>query len=185
MSSQGPSPSHAQSSSLKMDNDKTVKTMSSRLLTMKFIQRAAASSTNHEPVLSSPEPGNKRRRVSRDAHVSVPSRIDDAMVRAAQENERLKEIAGRENLERLALSAGDSHWVLQLPGQKSQASSPAPARLRIVEVGYAQLDASDDVAEAPGRRSFNAPQPPEGETSKGGSVCVLSPCHRQPGRELS
>lgn len=139
------------------------KSMSSRLLTMKFMQRAAASSPTTSP--SPDEPSPKRRRT--DSNSSTPSRInvdslaDRTAVLAALASEESKRQAA---LEKQAAEAGDTRWVLSFEDQRLVAAS-SPLALRIVQAGFANIDSSsseiriteDDLEDKPvmvGRRSF-------------------------------
>jgi len=140
------------------------KSMSSRLLTMKFMQRAAASSSPSTPATTD-EPSPKRRRT--DSNSSTPSRInvdslaDRTAVQAALASEESKRQAA---LEKQAAEAGDTRWVLSFEDQKIIAAS-SPLALRIVQAGFANIDSSpseiriaeDDLEDRPvmvGRRSF-------------------------------
>jgi hypothetical protein len=139
------------------------KSMSSRLLTMKFMQRAAAASSPTSP--SSPdEPSSKRRRTdtnSSPSRINVDALADRTAVQAALASEEAKRQAA---LEKQAAEAGDTRWVLSFEDQKLLAAS-SPLTLRIVQAGFANLDSSpseiriaeDDLEDKPvmvGRRSF-------------------------------
>ncbi|KAI0527776.1 hypothetical protein F5B22DRAFT_3609 [Xylaria bambusicola] len=128
----------------------TPKTMSSRLLTMKFMQRAAASSPASTPSTPpSQDESNKRRKV---AHNDTPPQnvdtlVNQAAIRAAiAEEEKKVESAIIKRAEEL----GDARWVLDIPSQKK--GHPAPAPLKVVQVGFADIDSFDatenDVDEA-------------------------------------
>src|SRR4051794_26875518 len=89
------------------------KSMSSRLLTMKFMQRAAASGS---PTTSTPptpdEPSPKRRKKdsdspSRPKKINIDELADQRAVQAALEAEEAKRQAA---LERQAADAGDTKW---------------------------------------------------------------------------
>ena len=140
------------------------KSMSSRLLTMKFMQRAANSS----PSVSSPstpeQPSLKRRRTDSEASPSranIDSLADRAAVQAALANEEAKRQLA---LEKQAAEAGDTRWVLSFEDQKHSTVAPG-LTLRVVQTGFATLDTSpsqtrhmdDDIEDVPvmvGRRSF-------------------------------
>ncbi|CAL3968836.1 unnamed protein product [Diplocarpon coronariae] len=139
------------------------KSMSSRLLTMKFMQRAAHSSLSAAP--STPEePAQKRRRTdsaSTPGKVDVDILADRKAVEAALASEEAKRQAA---LEKQAIEAGDTRWVLSFEDQCHSAPSPILA-LRVVQTGFANLDASpsqarflddssEDVPTTIGRRSF-------------------------------
>lgn len=140
------------------------KAMSSRLLTMKFMQRAAASPTSPSP--STPEePPNKRRKKGGDSSpstFSVDALADQrAVQKALAEEEAIRQVA----LERQAAEAGDTRWVLSFEDDSRLAVFPTLA-LRVVQTGYANLDSISpyqvrSVDEEPedkpimvGRRSF-------------------------------
>ncbi|KAI1267361.1 hypothetical protein F5Y18DRAFT_336155 [Xylariaceae sp. FL1019] len=142
----------------------TPKTMSSRLLTMKFMQRAAAStpSSSAPSTPTSNDKSNKRRKIS---HQSAPEEVDtdslvnQAAIRVAMEEEEKK---SHEALLKRADELGDAHWVLDLPAPATKRPTQSP--LNIIQVGYAQIDASDpsnnnDLEEphnsAPAIRRFN------------------------------
>jgi len=137
--------------------------MSSRLLTMKFMQRAAASSPTTSA--SPDEPSPKRRKT--DSNISTPSKInvdslaDRTAVQAALASEEAKRQAA---LEKQAADAGDTRWVLSFEDQRLLAAS-SPLGLRIVQTGFANIDSSqseirieeDGLEDKPvmvGRRSF-------------------------------
>ncbi|TVY75603.1 hypothetical protein LSUE1_G008011 [Lachnellula suecica] len=113
------------------------KSMSSRLLTMKFMQRAANTSPSSSP--STPdEPPNKRRKKDTDSpsKFNVDALADQRAVQKALADEEAKRQAV---LERQAAEAGDTRWVLSFEDQKQVAASSALA-LRVVQTGYANLD---------------------------------------------
>lgn len=141
------------------------KSMSSRLLTMKFMQRAANTSPSSRGPPTPEEPSPKHRK--KDSNPSTPTKFnvdalaDRSAIQAALADEEAKRQAA---LERQAAELGDTRWVLSFEDQKSIAASPALA-LRVVQTGFAHLDASpvkvryiaDDLEEKPamvGRRSF-------------------------------
>ncbi|KAG4440112.1 hypothetical protein IFR05_004409 [Cadophora sp. M221] len=142
------------------------KSMSSRLLTMKFMQRAAHSSPTAASPLSPDEPSPKRRRTD-SSSTSTPSKVnvealaDKKAIQAALAGEEAKRQAA---LEKQAAEAGDTRWVLSFEDQQHSAPSPVLA-LRVVQTGFANLDASpsqprftdeeqEDQAPMVGRRSF-------------------------------
>jgi len=131
---------------------------------MKFMQRAAASSSPATPTTPD-EPSPKRRRT--DSNSSTPTRInvdslaDRTAVQAALASEEAKRQAA---LEKQAAEAGDTRWVLSFEDQKHVADS-SPLTLRIIQAGFAHIDSSpseiriaeDDLEDKPvmvGRRSF-------------------------------
>ncbi|KUI56293.1 hypothetical protein VP1G_03558 [Cytospora mali] len=119
----------------------TPKSASQRLLTMKFMQRAAAAAPPSAP--STPaadhEPSSKRRKTSGRASLGTPETqsyvIDHRAAQAALEEEERKRQA---LVAKHAEALGDSHWVLdaaKLPGAQ-QGGAP----LKIVQVGFSQID---------------------------------------------
>ncbi|KAK3692245.1 hypothetical protein B0T22DRAFT_8244 [Podospora appendiculata] len=143
-----------------MEKSATPKTMSSRLMTMKFMQRGAVAAATAAATEAAKSPGtpvkededgsaSKRRKV---ADASVPSTpktpvlYDQKALQAALEEEDKKRKAA---IERRAAELGDSHWVL--PGAFSTPKNGSRLSLNVVEVGFAQIDyptapgASEDV----------------------------------------
>lgn len=137
------------------------KAMSSRLLTMKFMQRAAASPTASPT--ASDEPSPKRRRTdskSTPSKYNVDALADQRAIQAAMASEEAKrQIA----IEKQAAEAGDTRWVLSFEDQKHVAAS-STLSLRIIQAGFANIDADttsvkylDEEEDKPvivGRRSF-------------------------------
>ncbi|TVY41573.1 hypothetical protein LOCC1_G004227 [Lachnellula occidentalis] len=113
------------------------KSMSSRLLTMKFMQRAAVSPPSSP---STPdEPPSKRRKKGAEStptKFNVDALADQRAIQKALADEEAKRQAA---LERQAAEAGDTRWVLSFEDQKQTAASSALA-LRVVQTGYANLD---------------------------------------------
>ncbi len=134
--------------------------MSSRLLTMKFMQRAA-----HTPPTptAADEPSPKRRKTdpasSLPAKFNVDALADRSAIQAAIASEDAKREAA---LEKQAAEAGDTRWGLSFEEQKQLSASPSTI-LRVVPTGFANLDASrseikyeEETEDKPvvGRRSF-------------------------------
>ncbi|KAI1180125.1 hypothetical protein F4777DRAFT_362489 [Nemania sp. FL0916] len=125
-----------------MASQSTPKTMSSRLLTMKFMQRAAAASPSSSAPSTPPsnDQSNKRRKVS---HNSTPQHEVDMLVNQAAiaaaitEEEKKVESALLKRAEEL----GDARWVLDV--QQHTRSHPAQTPLNVVQVGFAHIDSSD------------------------------------------
>lgn len=141
------------------------KSMSSRLLTMKFMQRAANTSPSSRAPPSPDEPSPKRQK--KDSNPSTPTKFnvdalaDRSAIQAALANEEAKRQAA---LEKQASELGDTRWVLNFEDQRALGGA-SPLTLRVVETGFANLDttplkvqyADDITAEEPvmvGRRSF-------------------------------
>ncbi|PQE34099.1 zinc knuckle protein [Rutstroemia sp. NJR-2017a WRK4] len=141
------------------------KAMSSRLLTMKFMQRAAASSPTSPSTSTVEEPSPKRQKMAHTTPTkfNVDNLADNRAIRAALEEEEAKKQAA---LDRAAAEAGDTRWVLSFEDRK-HLDKPT-STLRVVQAGFANLDLPspiqahsgyDDVAveDKPamvGRRSF-------------------------------
>ncbi|KAK3368107.1 hypothetical protein B0H63DRAFT_487699 [Podospora didyma] len=117
------------------------KTMSSRLMTMKFMQRgAAAAATASSPATpnTDDEAGATKRR--KTTYTSAPNTpvvplYDTKAVQAALEEEDKKRKAA---IEKRAAELGDSHWVLT--GVGTVPKSGPRQLLNVVQVGFAQID---------------------------------------------
>ncbi|KAI0448941.1 hypothetical protein F5B21DRAFT_78347 [Xylaria acuta] len=123
-----------------MASSGTPKTMSSRLLTMKFMQRAAASTPSSPSTPPSDDKSNKRRKVSHNApsQENVDTLVNQAAIQAAiAEEEKKVESALLKRAEEL----GDAHWVLDVPPQAKGHTARTP--LNVIQVGFAQIDSSD------------------------------------------
>lgn len=135
-----------------MASSSTPKTMSSRLLTMKFMQRAAAASPSSpsSPTPSTPLPNdqsNKRRKVAHDAapQQNVEALVNQAAIQAAiAEEEKKVEHALLKRAEEL----GDARWVLDISGQAKDRTAQTP--LNVIQVGFAQIDSFDAVGNETG-----------------------------------
>ncbi|KAL2130540.1 hypothetical protein VTI74DRAFT_6261 [Chaetomium olivicolor] len=135
-----------------MAKQSTPKTMSSRLMTMKFMQRgaaasAAASGTSEPNSPASPRSDNdgsaKRRKFSHtptSAAATSPASTplyDQQAIQAALEEEEKKRQAA---IEKRAAELGDSHWVLEGAAAAARPKSGARPLLNVVQVGFAQID---------------------------------------------
>ncbi|KAL9128607.1 MAG: hypothetical protein Q9217_002741 [Psora testacea] len=139
------------------------KTMSSRLMTMKFMQRAAAStpfstspsisySKTHAPDAESLP--SKRRKVDSDEHRCAARPPSDRQQIQAAENE---EAARRERaIARLAKEAGETMWVLSTLSDESEGKKDGSQHsgLRVMSAGYSDLDSEVSRPVMGGRRSF-------------------------------
>ncbi|KAI0481591.1 hypothetical protein F4859DRAFT_425839 [Xylaria cf. heliscus] len=127
----------------------TPKTMSSRLLTMKFMQRAAAStpSTSTPSTPPSSDQSNKRRKVSHNPapRGDVDALVNQTAIQAAIAEEE-KKVEGA--LLRRAEELGDAHWVLDVPPQAKVHTAQTP--LNVIQVGFAQIDSSDTLGNESG-----------------------------------
>ncbi|CAG8287413.1 unnamed protein product [Penicillium salamii] len=122
------------------------KKMSSNLLTMKFMRRAAASKEAYSKGSPSSPAGSelhkpKRARLSTEAEKPRASEMDEITAAlAAEEEKRQKALA------RAAEEAGETHWVLDVPAAPQSKSRP-------VVLAADSLDADDDDYSC-GRQTF-------------------------------
>ncbi|CAI7615254.1 hypothetical protein N7533_003832 [Penicillium manginii] len=125
---------------------KNGKTMSSRLLTMKFMQRAAATAAANEPQTPGSDDNSntpKRQRLSTEpASPGTPQAELDAIAAALQAEEKKR----RDAVMRQAAEAGESEWVLDIPAANVSPTQP-------YAVAADSLDVEDD-ANVGGRRGF-------------------------------
>ncbi|KAI8963908.1 hypothetical protein F5Y11DRAFT_345984 [Daldinia sp. FL1419] len=134
------------------------KSMSSRLLTMKFMQRAAASPSSPTPAAPNlDEKSSKRRKVSHSSakHDNTDSlaHIDQAAVQAAiADGERKRQ----EALVQHAAELGDAHWVLDVPEPTTSSNRGIQTPMNIVQVGFAQIDSHIDSPDAAGSDDFDS-----------------------------
>jgi len=126
----------------------TPKAVSSRLLSMKFMQRAVASTSSSPATpISEEDQAAKRRKTS---HGSLPSKpatptIDQEAIQAAMEEDDRKRKAA---IEKKAEELGDSHWVLG--GTLPSGSGRLPQTpLSVVQVGFAEIDTQDSNEASP------------------------------------
>lgn len=112
-------------------------TASTRLLGMKFMQRAAASG-NQSSAPSTPDgrPAKRARLSNGTGTPSTPGLSDQQRLQAAQAEEELQRSAV---MARLAAEAGETHWVLNV---KEPRAKDAP--MNIIQAGFADLDSVDD-----------------------------------------
>ncbi|KAF1981731.1 hypothetical protein K402DRAFT_425150 [Aulographum hederae CBS 113979] len=111
------------------------KTMSSRLLTMKFMQRGTPNSSASSTPTSNTHSSKKRKLENGYSAVSPAVTAHQA----AEEQKR------NEFLERQAAEAGETRWMLSLPENKSKESPGGRNEgLTIVEAGFGDIDAADD-----------------------------------------
>jgi hypothetical protein len=133
------------------------KPMSSRLLTMKFMQRGAASSSPTSPAPTPEEPFPKRRKKNNDSPITPKVKFDEETNRRTLEEAEKAEEARREAaLERLGVAAGDTRWHITYPDQLKTLEDSQTLALRVVETGYASLDIPIQVnSEDGGRTAFD------------------------------
>jgi hypothetical protein len=137
--------------------------MSSRLLTMKFMQRGAASPSSS--LNTPPEPPSKKQRLSNGSYAFTPSSTPRSDAQAVEEALAAEEQRRTEALEREAADRGETKWYLSF-AEPHKAAQESP--LRIVSAGFSTLDSTRPVADrsledeaddgrnppANGRRSF-------------------------------
>ena len=117
------------------------KSMSSRLLTMKFMQRAAATPSLAFPTQEEPYP--KRRKKDSDSPGRPSFDVNTLVNQRAVEAAAIAEDAKRQAaLERAAAESGDTRWVLSFEDERATASMSA---LRVVQTGYANLDVPSSI----------------------------------------
>ncbi|KAL4978931.1 hypothetical protein BDW66DRAFT_6044 [Aspergillus desertorum] len=127
------------------------KNMSSRLLTMKFMQRAAASAATKEAAKSASgsettDFAPKKRRVSAaDGSPATPSSDMEAISAALAEEEGRR----REAISRQAAEAGETEWVLDFAGADTANQYAQPLVL-----ADSSLDADDDDLSYGGRQLY-------------------------------
>ncbi|KAF2871161.1 hypothetical protein BDV95DRAFT_494539 [Massariosphaeria phaeospora] len=114
----------------------TPKSMSSRLLTMKFMQRSASKSGSSGP--STPNgPPSKKMRLSNGTPASATpgSPSNRATFQATPSEEEKKRL---DALDRAAEKAGETHWVLSF---KETPNASKPPTMQVRHVGFAVIDA--------------------------------------------
>ncbi|KAH8889370.1 hypothetical protein GQ53DRAFT_748459 [Thozetella sp. PMI_491] len=152
-----PTPPEAKQGLSAMVEQTPTKTMSARLMTMKFMQRAAASESSSPATPPVDKHSDKRRKVSYSPATASPSTplFDMKAAKAAMQEEEKKR---EEAVAKLAQQLGDSHWVLEGPMPGSRRAPSAP--LNVVQVGFAQIDSADisdnetRAATTQGKKSF-------------------------------
>jgi len=117
--------------------NKQPKTMSSRLLTMKFMQRASASPSSSPNTPA--EPPAKKQRLSSGSYTSSPLSTPTSDAQAVQEALAAEEQKRAEALEREAADRGESKWYLSF---KEPQTPVAESPLHVVSAGYSTLDAA-------------------------------------------
>jgi hypothetical protein len=119
----------------------TPKGVSSRLLTMKFMQRAAASAAS-SPGTDTESPSSKKRKLTHRDHAQtkLDIEIEQASIRAAIDDRDAKRQAA---LEKHAFGA-DTHWVLDSHWDQNKIEPSKKQPLRIIHVGYGDGDISEE-----------------------------------------
>ncbi|KAF9875600.1 zinc knuckle [Colletotrichum karsti] len=111
--------------------------ISSRLLTMKFMQRAAANGSPAEP--SPEEPSSKRRKFQNSPLTGDFHSFDQSAVQAALKQQEAKRLQA---LEASRAEVSDTHWVLDGSWGKEEDSGNVPPN--IVYVGFADIDGTNE-----------------------------------------
>ncbi|KAF2746082.1 hypothetical protein M011DRAFT_468943 [Sporormia fimetaria CBS 119925] len=117
----------------------TPKTMSSRLMTMKFMQRSAAKSASAtEPTTPNGPPSAKRVRLSngRSAPGTPHTPSDQEILRTALEEEERKR---EEALAKAFEASGETKWVLSVYPDKTEQTQG----LKVVYKGFGNIDLDD------------------------------------------
>ncbi|KAJ9490438.1 hypothetical protein VN97_g2820 [Penicillium thymicola] len=120
---------------------KPEKTMSSNLLTMKFMRRAAAAKETQSPSSDASPHNSKRPRLSTEAESPRTSDMDAITVALAAEEEKRQQAVAR-----AAAEAGETHWVLDVPATPQSTQQP-------MVLAADSLDADDD-SYSGGRRAY-------------------------------
>ncbi|KAJ5948023.1 hypothetical protein N7466_001038 [Penicillium verhagenii] len=120
--------------------------MSSRLLTMKFMQRAAASAASKEAQSpgaddSARTPKRQRKSMEYQSPSTPQSDLDAIAAALAAEEQKRQEVIARQ-----AAEAGETQWVLDIP-------AAAPAAPQSFVMATESIDADDDI-NLGGRRPF-------------------------------
>ncbi|KAK4542265.1 hypothetical protein LTR36_006918 [Oleoguttula mirabilis] len=118
------------------------KAMSSRLATMKFMQRASASPSSSPSTPT--EPPSKKQRLSTGSYNSTPSSAPRSDSQAVQEALAAEEQKRTAALERQAADRGESKWYLSF---KEPQTSATESPLLVVSAGYSMLDAASTAKE--------------------------------------
>ncbi|KAM0346816.1 hypothetical protein ACHAPU_005156 [Fusarium lateritium] len=129
----------------------TPRGVSSRLLTMKFMQRAVASE-NSSPA-SETNSAKKRKTAHSPAAGRLDLNIDQATIQAALDaQETTRQTALEQHV------GADTRWVLNGNIASSKSTSQSKTPLNVVYVGYGDIDSSNESGEdaASGRTSTNS-----------------------------
>ncbi|KAH7071174.1 hypothetical protein BKA63DRAFT_568323 [Paraphoma chrysanthemicola] len=130
----------------------TPKTMSSRLMTMKFMQRSAHKATASSPSTPNGPPSKKARLSNGRSAPGTPGTPDHEIIQSAVIAEEKKR---QEALDKAAQHAGETKWVLSF---KDPLEDKRQNALQVRQAGFAEIDAgsdSDDSEEArPIRKTF-------------------------------
>ncbi|KAF2816312.1 uncharacterized protein BDZ99DRAFT_566154 [Mytilinidion resinicola] len=137
-----------------MSTSKEPKIMSSRLLTMKFMQRSTVknssptSSTGPSTPISN-GPHAKRQRLSSGSYTPTPS-SDYVAMQAALAAEEAKR---SEAVERQAAEVGETRWVLSF---RDDQAARGKVQMRVVQAGFAEIDGQGDEESSDEESGFGA-----------------------------
>ena len=117
------------------------------------MQRAAASSPASSTLSEPLTPPSKRRRLSKNDHSPTQRSNHTEAVQAALDAEDDKISAA---IDRMAADAGDTKWILSYrDGDDADQRGTNPERvLRVLTMGYSDIDRANETTERQGRRSF-------------------------------
>ncbi|KAF2845136.1 hypothetical protein T440DRAFT_522892 [Plenodomus tracheiphilus IPT5] len=116
----------------------TPKTMSSRLMTMKFMQRSAAKSTASSPSTTNGPPSKKVRLSTGGSAPGTPTSHDHEILQTALAEEARKQ---QEASDKAAQYSGETKWVLSF---KDDLSGKRHESMHVRKAGFAEIDAEDD-----------------------------------------
>ncbi|KAH7413934.1 hypothetical protein DE146DRAFT_627034 [Phaeosphaeria sp. MPI-PUGE-AT-0046c] len=116
----------------------TPKTMSSRLMTMKFMQRSAHKATASTPSTPDGPPSKKARLSNGKSAPGAPGTSDHEILQSALAAEEKKR---QEALDKAAQHAGETKWVLSYT---DPFAGKRPESLQVRQAGYAEIDAADE-----------------------------------------
>lgn len=144
------------------------KGISSRLLTMKFMQRAAASESAQSTPASSNGSSTKRRKTDSPLTGDFHS-FDEAAIQAAMKQQEATRQAA---LSKHKADLADTPWVLDgfSEGNDGTTAAAKPAR-NIVYVGYGQIDADEDSEDEHREKAKAGRQKIGNHKSKNDEVC--------------
>ncbi|KAK5990279.1 hypothetical protein PT974_08546 [Cladobotryum mycophilum] len=117
----------------------TPKAVSSRLLTMKFMQRAVASASTPNSSDTDSQSAKRRKVQHSPAQTRLNAQIDEAAIKAALEEQETRRLAALAQH-----SATDTHWVLNTTLNTSGAGKASSKPLNVVYVGYGDLDSGNE-----------------------------------------
>lgn len=149
----------------------TPKGVSSRLLTMKFMQRAVASASSNASSDADTPSAKKRKYEHSSPQGRLNVGIDEASIKAALDSQEATRRAALQQH-----SSTDTEWVLNPTFEKETTTKRTQPRINIVYVGYGDIDSADDSGDG-------EDMPSKGRTStrmpKESEVCCCSCEYRE------